>query len=69
MVGRHSKLQFWTDNWLGYPLINLVSVGVSLEPPIDSLAKDFVGQNGYRLPDAFYFQFPSLAHYLKQIIV
>ena len=42
MVGRHSKLQFWTDNWIGSPLFNFVSVGVSFEPPIDALAKKFV---------------------------
>ena len=43
MIGRHSKLQFWIDNWHGYPLINLFSDRVSLEPPIHALVKDFVG--------------------------
>ena len=69
MIGRHSKLRFWTDNWLGYLLINVVSDGVSLEPPIHALVKDFVGQNGCRLPNGFSSQFPSVAHDIYQIIV
>ena len=69
MIGRHSKLQFWTNNWLGYPLINLVSDGVSLEPPIHALVKDFMDQNGCKLPDDFSSQFSSVAHDIHQIIV
>ena len=53
MIGTHSKPQFWTNNWLGYPLINLVSDGVSLEPPIHALVKDFVDHNVCRLLDVF----------------
>ena len=48
-------MYFWTDNWLGSPLIDLISGGDLLEPPIDSLVRDFVGQNVCRLLDVFCF--------------
>ncbi|KAK2649697.1 hypothetical protein Ddye_017186 [Dipteronia dyeriana] len=40
LVGGHSKVRFWSDNWLGYPLIDLVENRSSLQPPLDSVVGD-----------------------------
>ena len=69
MIGRHSKVRFWVDNWLGSPLIEFVSGDVSLDPPNDSLVGEFVDQQVCRLPEAFCSQFPSVTHEIHQIIM
>ena len=40
LVGRHSKVRFWMDNWLGDPLIDLVEDRSSLQPPLDFVVGD-----------------------------
>ena len=40
LIGRHSKVKFWTDNWLGSPLIDLISSPMILDPPLESVVGD-----------------------------
>ena len=68
MVGRHSKVQFWEDNWLGFPLIHLISKDQSLNPHLGSLVWDFVGPNISRLLDAFCAHFTSIAYDIRQLV-
>ncbi|PON60424.1 hypothetical protein TorRG33x02_284820, partial [Trema orientale] len=37
LVGGQSKVKFWTDNWMGSHLINLVSSNLGLEPSLDNV--------------------------------
>ena len=69
MIGRHSKVRFWVDNWLSSPLIELVSGDVSLDPPIDALVGEFVDQQVCHLREAFCSQFLPVAHDIYQIVV
>ena len=69
MVGRHSKVRFWIDNWLGSPLIELISGDVSIEPLVDALVAEFVDQHACRPPEAFCSQFPSVVHDINQLVV
>ncbi|PON81969.1 hypothetical protein TorRG33x02_222920 [Trema orientale] len=39
LIGRHSKVKFWTENWMGSPLIDLVSSNLGLEPSLDSVVE------------------------------
>ena len=55
MIGRHSKVRFWVDNWLSSPLIELVSGDVSLDPPIDALVGESAGMSFTR---GFLFSIP-----------
>ena len=55
MVGRHSKIHFWKDNFLGSPLIDLVEDSDVLVPPLDAVVGDFVAPLGWTLPTFFFF--------------
>ena len=69
IIGRHSRLRFWHDNWMGVPLIHYVDDVLSVDPPLDSRAVDFVGHNFINLPQSFCARFPVLVEDIKQVVV
>ena len=40
VIGRHSKVRFWLDNWLGSPLIDSIHEMIDMDPPIKLVIGD-----------------------------
>ncbi|KAK3184210.1 hypothetical protein Dsin_031496 [Dipteronia sinensis] len=70
LVGRHSKVHFWTDNWLGDPLIDLVEDRSSLQPPLDSVVGDIYSDStGWDIPESFRASHPDVASEIEKVVV
>ncbi|KAK3205109.1 hypothetical protein Dsin_019155 [Dipteronia sinensis] len=46
LVDRHSKVGFWTDNWLGLSLIDLIEDHSSLQTPLECVVGDIYSDTG-----------------------
>ena len=70
LVGRHSKVHFWTDSWLGDPLIDLVEDRSSLQPPLDSIVGDIYSDaTGWDIPASFHTSHPEVASEIEKVVV
>ncbi|KAK0584291.1 hypothetical protein LWI29_010574 [Acer saccharum] len=70
LVGRHSKVRFWMDNWLGDPLINLVEDRSSLQPPLDSVVGDIYSDaTGWDILASFKASHPDVASEIEKVVV
>ncbi|KAK3222119.1 hypothetical protein Dsin_009144 [Dipteronia sinensis] len=69
LVGRHSKVYFWTDNWLGDPLIGLVEDMCLLQPPLDSIVCDIYSDStGWDIPESFRACHPDVASEIEKVV-
>ncbi|PON91264.1 hypothetical protein TorRG33x02_128270 [Trema orientale] len=66
--GINSKVRFWTDNWLGSPLVAVIDFDVSLEPPLDSVIGDVSTNAVWSLPISFINSFPHLAEEIRKVV-
>ncbi|KAK2654916.1 hypothetical protein Ddye_007968 [Dipteronia dyeriana] len=70
LVGRHSNVRFWSDNWLGYPLIDLVKNRSSLQPPLDSIVGDIYSDAaGWNTLTSFKASYPDIAYEIENVVV
>ena len=70
LVGRHFKVRFLTDNWLGDSLINLVEDRSSLQPPLDSVVGDIYSDaTGWDIPTSFQASHPDVASKIEKVVV
>ncbi|KAK3199187.1 hypothetical protein Dsin_022602 [Dipteronia sinensis] len=70
LVSRHSKVHFWTDNWLGDPLIDLVEDRSSLQPLLDSVVDDIYSDStGWDIPKSFRASHPDVASEIEKVVV
>lgn len=68
LIGRHSKVKFWTDNWLGSPLIDSISSPIDFDPPLESVVGDLFSDSSWLLPPAFKDRFSAIADVIKSVI-
>ncbi|KAK2650254.1 hypothetical protein Ddye_017743 [Dipteronia dyeriana] len=70
LVGRHSKVHFWMDNWLGDPLIDLVKEKSALQLPLDSVVCDVYSEaKGLDIPTFFQASHPDVASEIEKVVV
>ncbi|KAK1587825.1 hypothetical protein Q3G72_017180 [Acer saccharum] len=69
LVGHHSKVRFWTDNWLGDPLIDPVENRSSLQPPLDSVVGDiYSNAMGWDIPTSFHASHPDVTSKIEKVV-
>ncbi|KAK2642030.1 hypothetical protein Ddye_023793 [Dipteronia dyeriana] len=70
LVGHHSKVHFLMDNWLGYPLIDLVDDRYTLQPPLDSVVSDiYLDIAGKDIPASFKASYLVVAYEIEKVAV
>ena len=69
LIGCHSKVRFWKDNWLGVLICDLLHSPVENWDP-DLLVSDLLTTNGnWNLPPIFRDRFPTLTYHIENIVV
>lgn len=68
LIGRYSKVKFWTDNWLSSLLIDYVDSQVDLSPALDSVVADFIFDSGWSLPTSFVAISPMLSSIIEEVV-
>ncbi|PON79265.1 hypothetical protein PanWU01x14_013810 [Parasponia andersonii] len=66
--GRNSKIHFWSDDWLGSPLIRMIDCNDTLEPDIDTTVGEFVSDYEWSLPTSFTSDFPMINEEIRRRI-
>ncbi|KAK2658407.1 hypothetical protein Ddye_004940 [Dipteronia dyeriana] len=70
LVGHHSKVHFWSDNRLGYPLIDLVEDRSSLQPPLDSVVGEIYSDAaGWNIPTSFKASYQDVACEIENVVI
>lgn len=70
VVGRHSKVHFWTNNWLGSSLIDLIDDHSSLQPLMESFMGDIYSDTrGWDLSSSFHSSHPTFAFEIERVVV
>ncbi|PON37072.1 hypothetical protein TorRG33x02_348120 [Trema orientale] len=60
-VGRHSKVHFRTNNWLGTPLADTIVYNDNMEPHFEAIIRDVTSNSEWSLPTSFISNFPQIA--------
>ena len=68
LLGQHSNVRFWLDNWLGRPLIDMVDVQSSLVPPIDAVMGDVTSDARWSLPSTLQQLYPDIASEIDRVL-
>ncbi|PON63793.1 hypothetical protein TorRG33x02_275030, partial [Trema orientale] len=68
-VGRHSKVRFWTNNWLGSSLADLIDYNDTMEPNFDAVVADVSVDYDWSLPNSFISNFPQVADDIRNTVI
>ncbi|GMN50930.1 hypothetical protein TIFTF001_020088 [Ficus carica] len=67
IVGEQSKLNFWKDNWIGYPIVSQIQIPNNI--PLESKVVDFFVDNKCVLPNTFWQSFPCIAADIEEVTI
>lgn len=59
IVGNESEINFWHDNWIGYPISSKIHIPEDV--PTNSTVGSFIINNKWNLPHDFCLAFPNVA--------
>ena len=68
-VGRHSKVRFWKNNWLGTPLVDMISYNDNMEPRMETVVGDVSSGYEWSLPNSFISNFPQIVDEIKDTVI
>ncbi|KAM1440156.1 hypothetical protein ACFXTO_013949 [Malus domestica] len=61
LIGDGSQTRFWTDNWLGEPIVHSLGIHHHVASALKAKVCDFIGPNGWVLPTNFSSSFSVIA--------
>ncbi|XP_024156000.1 uncharacterized protein LOC112163980 [Rosa chinensis] len=67
LIGNGLKVNFWTDNWMGRPLIDFCYIDASLRSSLREKVSDFIVDHQWVIPQVFTQLFPLMAHRIRDI--
>ena len=67
LIGENSELDFWRDNWVGYPNIDKLNLLQEMLPAVK--LRDFIHQGSIILLQEFVLKFPNIASDIEHVFV
>ncbi|GMN62236.1 hypothetical protein TIFTF001_031315 [Ficus carica] len=67
IAGEQSKLNFWKDNWIGYPIVSQIQIPNNI--PLESQVDDFIVDNKCVLPNTFWQSFLCIAADIEEVTI
>ncbi|XP_019459896.1 PREDICTED: uncharacterized protein LOC109359653 [Lupinus angustifolius] len=67
LVGNGSKIRFWTDNWLGEPLADTLSIPPQTHSTLAASVADFIHDQKWTIPSWMAHNFPSITDAMATI--
>ena len=69
LIGENSQRDFWRDNWLGVPIVELLGIPDYLASPLRARVSDFIHKGKWVLDDSFRARFPDLCFRIDRIAI
>ncbi|KAK3212808.1 hypothetical protein Dsin_017514 [Dipteronia sinensis] len=69
LIGENSQRDFWLDNWLGMPILNLLGIPDFLATHLQAKVSDFIRDGKWILDDHFRARFPDLCFRIGRITI
>jgi ribonuclease HI len=69
LIGESSQRDFWRDNWLGVPILELLGIPDYLAYPLRAKVSDFIHEGRWVLDDCFRARFPDLCFRIDRIAI
>ncbi|XP_019414319.1 PREDICTED: uncharacterized protein LOC109326106 [Lupinus angustifolius] len=69
LVGDGAKIKFWTDNWLGSYLVDLLHIPSDLGPNLKAYVVDFIHQGRWTIPRQLVELFPDVSKVISRTLI
>ncbi|KAI9198086.1 hypothetical protein LWI28_009807 [Acer negundo] len=69
MISENSQRDFWRDNWLGVPILELLGIPDYLANPLRARVSDFIHEGRWVLDDSFRARFSDLCFQIDRIVI
>ena len=68
LIGKHSSLHFWNDNWLGSSISDQLGIPISLRKKLTAKISDFYVDDRWHFSDGFRSNFPHLCASIESVV-
>ena len=69
LLGDGHKINFWTDDWCGPPLVTLLQIPHNLHNNLHSKVQDFIFNRHWNVPMELQVAYPTLMHHISKITI
>jgi hypothetical protein len=69
LIGSGDSVLFWSDNWLGDRLLDLLLVPASIHPLLKGIVKSYTHNHSWRVPHCIVNNYPDVAQYIDKIVL
>ncbi|KAK2638786.1 hypothetical protein Ddye_026581 [Dipteronia dyeriana] len=69
LIGENSHRDFWHDNWLGVPILELLGIPDYLATLLKARVSDFIYEGKWVLDDSFRVHFPNLCSRIDSVAI
>ncbi|XP_019432659.1 PREDICTED: uncharacterized protein LOC109339643 [Lupinus angustifolius] len=69
LVGERLNINFWKDNWLGDPLVELLDIPPHLHSSLHAKVDDFIHNSNWIIPDTLAIRHPMISKKIASTIV
>lgn len=66
IVGTGENINFWTDNWLGEPLLDILQIDPNLHNCFSGTVADVIHDGNFNLPGSL---MPLVSHFLDTVVL
>lgn len=67
LIGNGSAVNFWKDNWLSQPVVDLIAVPESIQQNLASPVSDYICDKSWNLPYDLCSKFPALVAAIRKL--
>lgn len=68
-IGNGANINFWTDQWLNAPLVDILNIPPHLHDQLITKIKDLIGNGSWCVPPFLFHCFPVLENAVRQVIL
>ena len=69
VTGDNSKIQFWTENWLGYSILDNIVIDDSVRDRLRATISDFRNDNSFYVPKILIDNYPDICNDISKYVI
>ncbi|KAK2662462.1 hypothetical protein Ddye_001036 [Dipteronia dyeriana] len=69
LISKNSQRDFWSDNWLGVPILEILEISDYLATLLKVRVSDFIYEGRWVLDDSFRVRFPDICSMIDRIAI
>ncbi|MCH80775.1 ribonuclease H protein [Trifolium medium] len=69
LLGNGNKINFWTHDWSGITIVDLLHIPLDLHQHLSATVSDFIRQQQWNIPLELQMDYPNLMHHLSNVCI